>query len=303
VGPTVPIVGWLAVAAAVRHVPDLRDAVRSAALAAIAVAGTTATAGFVHGQTAGIPLVLSLTLIVLLGAALVRLWAGRADAQRREREAARQQAVAAERLRIARDLHDLVGHGLSTVAIQASAARLALDSGDPSTARRAVVSVEQASRGALAEMRQLLGVLRQSGADDAPVPGLGGVEALADSARAAGHAVVVHRSGEVESVPAAPALCAYRVVQEAVTNAVRHAPGAPITVTVCVTAQDLTAEVVDDGADRPAGAEPGDGDARYGLVGLRERVGAAGGTIDAGPRQDRAGWRVAVRLPLRQEAT
>jgi signal transduction histidine kinase len=209
--------------------------------------------------------------------------------------------VAAERLRIARDLHDLVGHGLSTVAIQSGAARLALDSGDVTAARRAVVSVERASRGALAEMRQLLGVLRQGDADDAPAPGLDGVEALADGARAAGHAVIVHRSGPLETVPAAAALCAYRVVQEAVTNSVRHAPGAAISVTLQVAAQDLTVEVVDGGAGRPADAGPADGGARYGLVGLRERVVAAAGTIDAGPRQDGAGWRVTVRLPLREE--
>lgn len=227
-GPSVPVVGWLAVAAAARHVPDLRNALRGAAVAGLTVAGINAAAGVFHDRTGGVPLVSSLTLVVLLGASLVRLQDARADAQRRERDAARQQAVAAERLRIARDLHDLVGHGLSTVAIQSSAARLALDSGDAATARRALGSVEQASRDALGEMRQLLGVLRHGDADATPPSGLDGVEALADAARATGHVVTVHRSGPLESAPPAAALCAYRVVQEAMTNAVRHAPGATI---------------------------------------------------------------------------
>ena len=300
-GPSVPVVGWLAVAAAARHVPDLRHALRGAAVAALAVAGVNAVAGVLHDSTGGVPLVFSLTLVVLLGASLVRLQGARVDAQRRERDAARQRAVAVERLRIARDLHDLVGHGLSTVAIQSSAARLALDSGDAAAARRAVGSVEQASRGALEEMRQLLGVLRHGADDAAPPSGLDGVEALADGARAAGHVVTVHRSGPLESAPPAAALCAYRVVQEAVTNAVRHAPGATISVSLCMAEQDLTVEVTDDGGDRPAGAGPGDGGARYGLVGLRERVGAAGGTVEVGPRRDHAGWRVAVWLPLRED--
>jgi signal transduction histidine kinase len=299
-GPSVPLVGWLAVVALARHAPNLRTALRGAAAAAVAVAAVHAAAGLMY-QRSTEPLVLSLTLVVLLGAALARLQRARADAQRREREAAREQAVTAERLRIAWDLHDLVGHGLSSVAIQSSAARLALDAGDAAAARRAIVSMEQASRGALSEMRQLLGVLRHGAVDAAPAPGLGGIQALADDVRAAGHIVTLHQSGPLDGVPPAVNLCAYRVVQEAVTNAVRHAPGAAIAISLQVTAHEFTLEVTDDGTERPAGPASREGGPRYGLMGLAERVGSAGGTIDAGPRMDSPGWRVVARLPLAEE--
>ena len=315
-GPQIPVVGWLAVLAFARHVPDLRDALRGAASAAFVVAAAQVAAGFIHHRVGGLALVLSFTLVMLLAAAAARLQQARRDAQRREWEATRreweatrQQAVTAERLRIARDLHDLVGHGLSTVAIQSSAARLALDSGDAAAAKRAMASVERASRGALAEMRQLLGVLRHVDAESVPpagpnaagfdVAGLDGVEALADGARMAGHVVTVHRSGPLERVPPAAGLCAYRVVQEALTNAARHAPGAAMAVSLLVAADELTVEVTDTGGDRPGGSR--EAGPRYGLVGLRERVSAAGGTIEAGPRPDRAGWRLVARLPLSEE--
>jgi signal transduction histidine kinase len=248
--------------------------------------------------------VVALTLAVFLAAAAARLQAARVASQRREREVARERAIAAERLRIARDLHDLVGHGLSTVAIQSSAARLALDSGDSAAARRAVVSVEAASRGALAEMRQLLGVLRHGSTDAAPAPGLAGIEPVADSARGAGHDVTVHRTGPLDAVPAAAALCAYRVVQEAVTNAVRHAPGAAITVSLRADPDALTIEVTDDGAtEGGSAAEAAPDRPRYGLVGLAERVAAAGGTFEAGPRAPDPGWRVVARLPPGEEGS
>jgi signal transduction histidine kinase len=299
-GPALPVVGWLAVVALAWHASNLRTALRGAAAAAVAVAAVHTVAGLMYQRDVE-PLVLSLTLVVLLGAALARLQRARADAQRREREAAREQAVTAERLRIAWDLHDLVGHGLSSVAIQSSTARLALDAGDAAAARRAVVSMEKASRVALAEMRQLLGVLRQGAVEAAPAPGLDAIQALADDASAAGHAVTVHRSGPLDGVPPAVSLCAYRVVQEALTNAVRHAPGAAIAISLQVAAHEFTVEVTDDGIDRPAGPASEEGGARYGLMGLAERVGTAGGTIDAGPRVDSPGWRVVARLPLAEE--
>jgi MYXO-CTERM domain-containing protein len=295
-GPVLPVVGWLAIVVVARHVPALRAALWAAIVAAAGVSLAVTAGALAHDGVSALPLVVSLTLVVTMAAALARVQAARADAQRRQWAAEGQRAVAGERLRIARDVHDLVGHGLSTIAVQAGAARLALAAGDPAAAGRAVGAIEEASRGALAEMRQLLGVLRpDDDAGEAPAPGLDGTDALAERARAAGHRVTVERSGALAGVPAAAGLTAYRVLQEAVTNAIRHAPGAPIAIALRAEGGGLAIEVADGGSGR--GASDADGP-RYGLLGLRERVAAAGGTMEAGPRADGPGWRVLARLPI-----
>jgi signal transduction histidine kinase len=297
-GPVLPVAGWLAVVVLARHVPALPAAVRGAVGAALLVITGSAAGAAVHDRAEALPLAISLTVVVLLAAILLRFQVARVHHQRDQRAAERRQAAADERLRIARDLHDLVGHGLSTIAVQSGAARLALDAGDPATARSALAAVEEASRGALAEMRQMLGVLRPGDSGSAPAPGLDRVDALAGDARAAGHEVVVRRAGPVDAVPAAAGLTAYRVLREAVTNAIRHAPGATIEIGVRAGEDRVEVEVCDDGT---GGATPAEGP-RYGLVGLRERVAAAGGTLAAGRRPDGPGWRVAAALPLREEA-
>jgi len=301
-GPIVPLAGWLAVLLVTRHAPDLAVALRAAAAGGAWLATALVAAAVVYRQPDALAVVLALTLVVVLAASVLRLQRARVDSQQRERLAERERTVAAERLRIARDLHDLVGHGLSLVAVQSGAARLALDAGDVDEARRAVAAIEAASRGALGEMRQMLGVLRagrDDGADGAgrtgAQPGLADVDTLVEQARTGGHAVTVQRSGPLDGVPAAAGLCAYRVVQEALTNVVRHAPGAAVTVTLA-TGDALTVEVVDERAD---GASPPDPDRpHFGLLGLAERVGAAGGTLEAGPRGDGVGWRVTATVPL-----
>jgi signal transduction histidine kinase len=294
-GPVVPVAGWLAIVVVTRHVTTVSAALRGAVAATLGVIAGSAAAAFLHDRTAALPLAVSLTVVVLLAAALARLQAARLEAQRRQREAERQQAITDERLRIARDLHDLVGHGLSSIAVQSSAARLALTAGDPHAAGRALAAIEKASRGALAETRQLLGVLRRGDGDTTPTPGLDRIDELVDAARAAGHSVTVDRVGPVDAVPAATGLTAYRVVQEAVTNAIRYAERAPIAVLLRAGETSLTVEVIDDGDGPP----PVAGRPRYGLAGLRERVAAAGGTLETGRRTDATGWRVAARLPIR----
>jgi MYXO-CTERM domain-containing protein len=298
-GPVVPVAGWLAIVVAARHVPALGAAVRGAVAAAAGVVVGSGAGALVHDRVSALPLVVSLTVVVLLAAILARLQTARVQSQRRQRDAERSQAVTGERLRIARDLHDLVGHGLSTIAVQSGAARLALDAGDPVTARRALAAVEDASRGALAEMRQLLGVLRLGETDPAPPAGLDRLDALAQDARAAGHLVTVDLSGPLDAVPAAVGLAAYRVLQEALTNVTRHATGAAIAITVRANDDNLSISVTDNVTGSAGGAADGDRPS-YGLVGLRERVAAAGGTLEAGPRDDAAGWRLAARLPLRE---
>ena len=234
-------------------------------------------------------LLAALTILVALSAVLVRTDRGRV-------EAVREQAATQERLRIARDLHDVVGHGLSVVAVQSSTARMALDSGDPGTARTAIGVVEAASRTAMREMRQMLGVLTDQPSDpDAPgLPGITDIHALAAELRAGGVPVSCEMSGPWDRSSSAVQLCAYRVVQEATTNAVKHSPGQPIGIRVSAGADRLQIRVTNSATV----SHPADGG--MGLPGLRARVDAAGGLFHAGPVAD--GWQVEASLPIIPEA-
>jgi signal transduction histidine kinase len=230
------------------------------------------------------------TVIVALAAVLVRSERGRVAA-------ARGHAVAEERLRIAGDLHDLVGHGLSTIAVQSSTARVAIDAGDEQAARAALTAVESTSRTAMREMRQLLAVLRDRPANgserDAPAPGLTDIATLVNNVRAGGVAVTADLPAGTARVPAAVQLCAYRVVQEALTNAVKHAPGAIVTVQVTAAEGVLRVVVDSSGGTRPQREAEGSG---LGLAGIRARVAAAGGQSSIGATAN--GWRVDAQLPL-----
>jgi signal transduction histidine kinase len=224
----------------------------------------------------------------------------RAEFLEREREALSRQAAAEERLRIARELHDLVAHSLTTIAIQSSTGRLALPQ-NPDVAMRALATIETTSRDASREMRQLLGVLRQGGDSSAeldPPPGLANLDELAETMRQAGADVSVTVEGRCRPLSRSLDLVAYRVVQEALTNVVKHA-GHPAAAAVLVRYDDdqLVLEIVDDGAgrDRVPDGRPG-----LGIVGMRERVTAMGGLFAAGPRPVR-GFRVEARLPINAE--
>lgn len=234
-------------------------------------------------------LLVALTVLVALSAALVRT-------DRRRVEAVRGRAVTQERLRIARDLHDVVGHGLSVVAVQSSTARLALDSGDAGTARTAIGVVEAASRTAMREMRQMLGVLTERSGDSGSlgVPGIPDIDGLVNELRAGGAEVSYEVSGPWNGASPAVQLCAFRVVQEATTNAVKHCPGQPISIGVSSAADQLRVRVANPGS----GAEPSGGGG-MGLPGLRARVDAEGGRLHAGPTTD--GWQVEAILPIRAE--
>jgi signal transduction histidine kinase len=152
-------------------------------------------------------------------------------------------------------------------------------------------------------MRQMLGILRQDDAAVAVTAGLARLDTLVRDARAAGHAVTVDTRGPVDRVPALAALTAHRVVQEAITNTIRHAKGASIAITLDAAGDRLTVVVTDDGNAAEPAPDGGHVDgATYGLVGLRERVEAAGGTLEAGRRTDAPGWRVIARLPVGEEA-
>jgi signal transduction histidine kinase len=221
-----------------------------------------------------------------------------ADELRRSQERNVVGAIVAERLRIARDLHDVVAHHVSVMGVQAGAARRALDK-DPALAREALRTVEQTARTAIGELRGLLGVLR---ADEGPVesressPGLEQLDELVAGARAAGLEVRHGVYGEPRPVPQGVALSAYRVVQEALTNVVKHAAARSAEVRVRYLDQALEIEVTDDGRGL---ARSGDGG--FGLVGMRERVAVHGGELEAGPRRD-VGYRVRASLPVGGDA-
>jgi signal transduction histidine kinase len=214
----------------------------------------------------------------------------------REEEAARR--VDEERLRIARELHDITAHSLSIVAVQSGAALHVLDT-DPDAARGALVAIRATSRDALNELRAILGVLRGSGeaaegAPLAPTPGVSRIADLIAPLRDAGLTVALSAPNGGDPLPAFVDSSAYRIVQEALTNVLRHAGTASVSVTLRRSDDTLSVEVVDDGAGAPAPASAADG---HGITGMRERALALGGTFEAGPVKG-GGWRVAATLPL-----
>jgi signal transduction histidine kinase len=190
-------------------------------------------------------------------------------------------AVAEERLRIARDVHDVVGHNLSLIAMKAAVANH-LD-----TEREAALhTIEKVSRGALEEVRTVLGALR-----DTEPPGAADLDRLVEQTRAAGIAVTLDRA-DLTSVPAALRVSAYRILQEALTNVRRHAAATRCRIAVTAAPGALTLTVVDDGAGPGAGSAPS-----HGLAGMRERVARHGGTLSVGPEQG-GGYAVRATLPM-----
>jgi signal transduction histidine kinase len=290
VGVVPPFAGWVVIWSLATLVAGRRRATFAALTAAGLTCAFIGIGQLVRSKPEPSALLSLVTVIVALAAVLVR-------SERSRAEAARGRAVAEERLRIAGDLHDLVGHGLSAVAVQSSTARVALDAGDEKTARAALSAVESTSRTAMREMRQLLEVLhdtsRAAGVDALP-PGLADVATLVGNVRAGGVAVTSEVLPETELVPPDVQLCAYRVVQEGLTNAVKHAPGAVVTVRVTSTEGVLRVVVDSSGGTRAQRATAGSG---LGVAGIRTRVAAAGGQSRIGATAD--GWRVDARLPLR----
>jgi signal transduction histidine kinase len=208
-------------------------------------------------------------------------------------------AVAEERLRLARELHDVVAHAISVIAVQ-SGVGAHVAATQPEEAAKALAAIEVTSRAALIELRRLLGVLRQEGepqGDLAPVPGLADLDALLAELAKAGLGVRLRVEGTPSQLPAGVDLSAYRIVQEALTNVVKHAGPARAQVTIGYRDQEVTVEVTDDG--RGVTVPTGDGRARvgHGLIGMRERVQVFGGDLETGPRPG-GGFRVAARLPF-----
>jgi signal transduction histidine kinase len=225
----------------------------------------------------------------------------RAELLAARRDDAAERAAADERVRIARDLHDVVAHHISVIAVQAEAAQ-EVAATDPARASQAMATVSDTARAALGELRRALGVLR-SEAGRSPQPQLAAVDDLVDSVRRAGLAVDVRTTGEARPVDGVVGVTAYRVVQEALTNVLRHAPASRARVDLDFCDGALVVTVADDGRGARAPRRGSGGGARggsgggHGLIGMRERVAAVGGELDVGPAPD-GGFNVRARLPL-----
>ena len=258
----------------------------------------------VSGADAGLSGVL-LLMVVVAAAALgdSRRQRGEALAERDETRQAmvdtlQDQAAMGERARIARDLHDVVAHHVSAIAVQAESARLTTE-GLPEEGRAHFEAIGQTARDALTEMRRLLGVLREDANAEAtrdPQPSLARLNELVETARAAGSPVTLTLEGAVEPLPAGVDLCAYRILQEALTNVRRHAPGAAVEVTLEYGPEAVRLHV----RDRGPGAASPDPDG-HGVLGMRERAIMVGGTLTAGPA-DGGGFAVEAELPVKGAA-
>ena len=217
----------------------------------------------------------------------------RAERLEREREEQAQLAVAEERGRIARELHDVIAHGVSVIVVQAQAGPHLV--GDPQRVIGVFRAIESSGRDALVELRRLLGILRSEDEQLAigPQPGLGSLQSLVEQMRASGLPVQLRIEGEPVHLPAGIDLSAYRIVQEALTNVVKHAGDAAAEVVIHYRARALELDVIDDGDGRAPNAN-GSG---HGLIGMRERVALYGGTLKTGTRED-GGYVVHARLPF-----
>ncbi|CAD5964138.1 MULTISPECIES: sensor histidine kinase [Streptomyces] len=228
----------------------------------------------------------------------------RAARLEREREAQSKVAVAAERARIARELHDVVAHNVSVMVVQADGAAYVMDAA-PDQARQALETISSTGRQALAEMRRLLGVLRTGDAPESgeyvPQPDVEQIEDLVDQVRRTGLAVDFKVEGTARPLPSGVELTAYRIVQEALTNTRKHGgPDAGASVRLVYFDDGLGLLVEDDGrgAAHELYEDGGADGAGHGMIGMRERVGMVGGTLDAGPRPG-GGFRISALLPLK----
>jgi signal transduction histidine kinase len=287
---------------------DRRVALAGLAAAELGLAAVQLTPGKFDAPVVWVQFALIIGAAWLLGYFVGdrHVYAARLEERTAELEQAREElarrAVAEERLRLARELHDVVAHSMSVIAVQSGVGAHVAES-RPEEVGKALSAIEATSRATLEELRRLLGVLRQDSepqASLAPVPGLADLEGLLGEVAKAGLAVRLQVEGTPSPLPAGVDLSAYRIVQEALTNVVKHAGPARAQVVVGYHDRDVTVEILDDG--RGAATSTGEGRAGtgHGLIGMRERVAAFGGDLEAGPGPG-GGFRVAARLPLAVE--
>jgi signal transduction histidine kinase len=297
--PTVLLVGVYTVAAWC----NLRDRVIGAAAV---VAGLTVVGivGIPGGNGAGLVFnVLLFAAAYLVGSTMRnrRLYGEqleqRAIALERERDDETKRAVTEERLRIAQELHDVVAHSMGVIAVQAGVGAHVIDA-DPDEAKKSLDAISHTSRSTLAEIRRMLGVLRDDqGASYAPAPGLADLDRLIRDLAAVGLDAEVRSEGTRTELPPGVDFTAYRIVQEALTNVLKHAGRARATINIGYEENAVRLEILDDGRGVNGQSAPGG----HGLMGMRERVSVYGGSFDAGPGVG-GGFRVAVRLPYGEPA-
>jgi signal transduction histidine kinase len=302
-----PDILWVAIPVAVYSVAAYGD--RWVSLAGLAVAEVGSVANQLTPGRFQAPTVVSNALLIaaawLLGhfVGVRRRYVLQLEERTAELEQAREElarrAVVEERLRLARELHDVVAHAMSVIAVQSGVGAHVANT-QPKEAAKALAAIEATSRAALEELRRLLGVLRQEDeppGDLAPVPGLADLDGLLAELAKAGLAVKLQVNGTRPPLPAGVDLSAYRIVQEALTNVVKHAGPARAQVVIGYGDQDVRVEVIDDGRGAVTSAGDGRVGSGHGLIGMRERVQAFGGDLEVGPRPG-GGFRVAARLPL-----
>jgi signal transduction histidine kinase len=267
---------------------------RFAAGLAIVVAVDLATSASPNANVhSAVPFAVVTAVVMLLVRRVIGDRERRAHIAERERDVAAREAVVEERARIARELHDVIAHHVSMIVLQAGAERRVLDAANGST-REVLETIEQVGRSALTETRRLLGMLR-SDTDQplTPQPGLDDVPTLVTQLREVGLPVELHVDGERRGLPVGIELSAYRIVQEALTNALKHAGDARTTVHVRYGPNSLELEIADDGAGNASRVSGGG----HGLIGMRERVALYGGRFEARP-DPQGGFVVRVRLPV-----
>jgi signal transduction histidine kinase len=286
-----PIANFVALYALTVWTPPRRFAVGFALITAAGLAASFAGKGH---PSSGVPYTVVTAVVMLLVRRIIGDRERRARVAERERDVAAREAVVEERARIARELHDVIAHHVSMIVLQAGAERRVLDGANGST-REVLETIEKVGRGALTEMRRLLGMLRgESNEPLTPQPRLADVPTLVAQLREAGLPVELHLEGEQRELPVGIELSAYRIVQEALTNALKHAGQAHASVHVRYRPESLEVEIADDGTEQA----PRTLDGGHGLVGMRERVALYGGDFQAS-RNPGGGFVVRALLPTK----
>jgi signal transduction histidine kinase len=259
----------------------------------VAATATIVVGAAILDPGSGVVAVFLTALPVLLGAVVRQRRSGERQLAEQELRHSGERALLEERQRIARELHDVVAHHMSVIAIQAEAAPYKTADPPPELVE-SFADIRASALAGMSELRRVLGVLRADGRDTAPQPGLADLDALLDSARSGGVSVSVSRSGNPVPLPEGVDLSAYRIVQEALSNAIRHAPGSNVQVHVAYRPDGVALDVCNDQVLATSAALPGGG---HGIIGMRERATMLGGSLDAGPTGD-GGFHVAAVLPV-----